>query len=102
MDIPYERFSPSPNGLTVLVHTDRKAPVVAVSVWSLRSAPRTNRAAETGFAHLFEHLMLDRPGKTRGMTLGSARGSRRDRRERHDVVRPHQSETVPTGALTAP
>ena len=32
VDIPYQQFT-LPNGLRVLVHTDRKAPVVAVSVW---------------------------------------------------------------------
>ena len=31
IDIPYEQFA-LPNGLRVIVHTDRKAPVVAVSV----------------------------------------------------------------------
>ena len=30
--IPYERFTLD-NGLTVIVHTDRKAPIVAVNVW---------------------------------------------------------------------
>ena len=32
VSIPYERFT-LPNGLRVLVHTDRKAPIVAVSIW---------------------------------------------------------------------
>ena len=31
-DIPFERFKLD-NGLTVVVHTDRKAPIVAVNVW---------------------------------------------------------------------
>jgi len=30
--IPYEKFILD-NGLTVIVHTDRKAPIVAVNVW---------------------------------------------------------------------
>ncbi|HLB83709.1 MAG TPA: hypothetical protein VJK00_03180, partial [Steroidobacteraceae bacterium] len=30
--IPYEKFKLD-NGLTVLVHTDRKAPIVAVNLW---------------------------------------------------------------------
>ena len=33
VDIPYEQFQLD-NGLRVLVHTDRKAPVVAVSAWA--------------------------------------------------------------------
>ena len=32
VDIPYEQFT-LPNGLRVVVHTDRKAPIVAVNVW---------------------------------------------------------------------
>ncbi|MFZ1367279.1 hypothetical protein, partial [Sphingorhabdus sp.] len=32
VNIPYEKFTLD-NGLTVLVHEDRKAPVVAVSIW---------------------------------------------------------------------
>jgi predicted Zn-dependent peptidase len=57
VDIPYERFS-LPNGLTVLVHTDRKAPVVAVSVWYKVGSKHEPRG-KTGFAHLFEHLMFN-------------------------------------------
>src|SRR6476646_890682 len=32
VNIPYEQFV-LPNGLRVLVHTDRKAPIVAVNIW---------------------------------------------------------------------
>src|SRR3546814_10189887 len=32
VDIPYEQYTLA-NGLRVIVHTDRKAPIVAVSVW---------------------------------------------------------------------
>ncbi|HXE77489.1 MAG TPA: insulinase family protein, partial [Rhodanobacter sp.] len=55
-DIPYTRFK-LPNGLTVVVHEDHKAPVVAVSIWyHIGSADEP--AGKTGFAHLFEHLMF--------------------------------------------
>ncbi|KUR70080.1 peptidase M16 [Novosphingobium fuchskuhlense] len=57
VDIPYERFT-LPNGLTVLVHTDRKAPVVAVSVW-YKVGSKNEPRGKTGFAHLFEHLMFN-------------------------------------------
>jgi zinc protease len=54
--LAYERFV-LPNGLTVLVHEDHKAPVVAVDIWyhvgSANEVP-----GKTGFAHLFEHLMF--------------------------------------------
>lgn len=56
VDIPYSRFVLD-NGLTVLVHTDRKAPVVAVSVW-YNVGSKDEPAGRTGFAHLFEHLMF--------------------------------------------
>jgi predicted Zn-dependent peptidase len=56
VDIAYERFV-LPNGLTVVVHEDRKAPVVAVSVW-YHVGSKDEKPGKTGFAHLFEHLMF--------------------------------------------
>jgi predicted Zn-dependent peptidase len=57
VDIPYEQFELD-NGLRVLVHTDRKAPIVAVSVW-YDVGSKHEPAGKTGFAHLFEHLMFN-------------------------------------------
>nr|PZN70435.1 MAG: peptidase M16 [Pseudomonadota bacterium] len=57
IDIPYEQFELD-NGLRVLVHTDRKAPIVAVSVW-YDVGSKHEPAGKTGFAHLFEHLMFN-------------------------------------------
>ncbi|MBN8923714.1 MAG: peptidase M16 [Rhodanobacter sp. 68-29] len=55
-EIAYTRFT-LPNGLTVVVHEDHKAPVVAVSIWyHIGSADEPK--GKTGFAHLFEHLMF--------------------------------------------
>ena len=54
--IPFEKFQLS-NGLTVIVHTDRKAPIVAVNVW-YHVGSKNERPGKTGFAHLFEHLMF--------------------------------------------
>ena len=56
VEIPYESFTLS-NGLRVLVHTDRKAPIVAVSVW-YDVGSKHEPEGKTGFAHLFEHLMF--------------------------------------------
>ncbi len=56
VDIPYESFTLD-NGLRVIVHTDRKAPIVAVSVW-YHVGSKDEPAGKTGFAHLFEHLMF--------------------------------------------
>ena len=57
VDIPYQQFT-LPNGLRVIVHTDRKAPVVAVSIW-YNVGSKMEPAGKTGFAHLFEHLMFN-------------------------------------------
>ncbi|WP_239024695.1 M16 family metallopeptidase [Sphingomonas corticis] len=57
VDIPFEQFT-LPNGLRVVVHTDRKAPVVAVSVW-YDVGSKHEPKGKTGFAHLFEHLMFN-------------------------------------------
>jgi len=57
LDIPYQRFV-LPNGLTVIVHEDHKAPIVAVNVW-YHVGSKNERPGRTGFAHLFEHLMFN-------------------------------------------
>ncbi|RYD89062.1 MAG: insulinase family protein, partial [Sphingomonadales bacterium] len=57
VDIPYDAFTLD-NGLRVIVHTDRKAPVVAVSVW-YHIGSKDEPKGKTGFAHLFEHLMFN-------------------------------------------
>jgi zinc protease len=56
VDIPYQKFTLD-NGLTVLVHEDHKAPIVAVNVW-YHVGSKNEKAGRTGFAHLFEHLMF--------------------------------------------
>ncbi|HKX91166.1 MAG TPA: pitrilysin family protein [Sphingomicrobium sp.] len=55
--IPHSMFRLN-NGLTVIVHEDHKAPVVAVSVW-YNVGSKDEPAGKTGFAHLFEHLMYN-------------------------------------------
>jgi zinc protease len=55
--IPYEQFELA-NGLTVIVHEDRKAPVANVTVW-YNVGSKDEPAGKTGFAHLFEHLMFN-------------------------------------------
>ncbi len=97
VDIPYERFT-LPNGLTTLVHTDRKAPIVGVTIY-YRVGSKSEPKGRTGFAHLFEHLMFggsenvenfDVPLEGAGST--STNGS-----TWYD--RTNYVETVPTGAL---
>jgi zinc protease len=55
-DIPYTKFVLA-NGLTVLVHEDHKAPIVAVNTW-YHVGSKNEQMGKTGFAHLFEHLMF--------------------------------------------
>ncbi|MCV0382539.1 MAG: insulinase family protein [Erythrobacter sp.] len=57
VEIPYEKFTLE-NGLDVIVHTDRKAPIVGVAVW-YNVGSKDEPKGETGFAHLFEHLMFN-------------------------------------------
>jgi len=54
--IKYQTFT-LPNGLTVVVHEDRKAPVVAVHAW-YNVGSKDEPEGRTGFAHLFEHIGL--------------------------------------------
>jgi len=55
-DIRYTKFVLN-NGLTVLVHEDHKAPIVAVNSW-YHVGSKNEKLGKTGFAHLFEHLMF--------------------------------------------
>lgn len=57
VDIPFEKFVLD-NGLTVLVHEDHKAPIVAVGVW-YHVGSKNEPEGKTGFAHLFEHIMFE-------------------------------------------
>src|SRR3569623_1648869 len=97
VDIPYQTFT-LPNGLETIVHTDRKAPIVGVTLY-YRVGSKNEPRGRTGFAHLFEHLMFggsptvenfDIPLEAAGST--STNGS-----TWYD--RTNYVETVPTGAL---
>jgi len=57
INIPYQKFVLD-NGLTLIVHEDHKAPIVAVNVW-YHVGSKNEKPGKTGFAHLFEHLMFN-------------------------------------------
>lgn len=57
IDIPYQKFVLD-NGLTLIVHEDHKAPIVAFNVW-YHVGSKNEKPGKTGFAHLFEHLMFN-------------------------------------------
>jgi zinc protease len=56
VDVAFEEFRLD-NGLRVIVHEDRKAPIVAVNIW-YHVGSKDEKPGKTGFAHLFEHLMF--------------------------------------------
>ena len=64
IDIPYEEFTLD-NGLRVIVHTDRKAPIVSMITW-YHVGSKDEPENRTGFAHLFEHLMFQGSGNHDG------------------------------------
>lgn len=97
VDIPFERFVLA-NGLTTIVHTDRKTPIVGVTLY-YRIGSKHEPRGRTGFAHLYEHLFFggsenvpsfDKPLEAAGST--TTNGS-----TWYD--RTNYVETVPTGAL---
>jgi zinc protease len=54
--LPFERYKLE-NGLTVILHEDHSAPLVAVHV-EYDVGSKEEKPHRTGFAHLFEHLMF--------------------------------------------
>ncbi|HEU4594104.1 MAG TPA: pitrilysin family protein [Pyrinomonadaceae bacterium] len=54
--IQFEKYT-LPNGLQVILHVDRKLPVVHVNQW-FHVGSKNERAGRSGFAHLFEHMMF--------------------------------------------
>ena len=98
VDIPHESFTLA-NGLRVIVHTDRKAPVVAVSIW-YDVGSKHEPKGKTGFAHLFEHLMFNGSENADGdffkplQEMGAT-----DMNGTTWFDRTNYYQTVPTGAL---
>ncbi len=98
INIPYESFTLD-NGLRVVVHQDRKAPLVAVSVW-YRVGSKHEPNGKTGFAHLFEHLMFNGSENSPGdffeplQQVGAT-----DYNGTTNTDRTNYFETVPSGAL---
>jgi zinc protease len=64
LDLPVQKFV-LPNGLTLIVHEDHKAPVVALDVW-YHVGSKDEPTGRHGFAHLFEHLMFKGSGHRKG------------------------------------
>jgi zinc protease len=98
VDLPFERFTLD-NGLRVVVHEDRKAPVVAVSIWYAVGS-KDEPAGKTGFAHLFEHMMFAGSENAPGNFWNYARNlGATDANGTTWFDRTNYFQTVPTAAL---
>jgi zinc protease len=54
--VQFEKYT-LPNGLQVILHIDRKLPIVHVNEW-FHVGSKNEKPGRTGFAHLFEHMMF--------------------------------------------
>jgi predicted Zn-dependent peptidase len=97
VDIPYQSFTLS-NGLVTLVHTDRKAPIVGVTVY-YRVGSKNEPRGHTGFAHLFEHLMFGGSENVENFDIPLEGAGSTSTNGSTTFDRTNYVETVPTGAL---
>ncbi len=98
IDIPYERFVLD-NGLTVIVHEDHKAPIVAINTW-YHVGSKNEKPGKTGFAHLFEHLMFGGSEHSKGRYIDAMeRIGATDLNGTTNSDRTNYFENVPTSAV---
>ncbi len=97
VDIPYETFKLA-NGLTVLVHTDRKAPIVGVTLY-YRVGSKNEPQGRTGFAHLYEHLFFGGSANAPSFDVPLEAAGSTPTNGSTSFDRTNYVETVPTGAL---
>ena len=98
VDIPYQQFT-LPNGLRVIVHTDRKAPIVAVNLW-YHVGSKDEPSGRSGFAHLFEHLMFNGSENAPGEYFAPfEQAGATDMNGTTNTDRTNYFENVPTTAL---
>jgi zinc protease len=98
IDIPYTKFVLD-NGLTVVVHEDHKAPIVAVNLW-YHVGSKNEKPGKTGFAHLFEHLMFGGSQHAKDRYIKALEGvGATDLNGTTEFDRTNYFENVPTSAL---
>ena len=98
VDIPFQKFVLG-NGLTLIVHEDHKAPIVAVNVW-YHVGSKNEHPGKTGFAHLFEHLMFGGSEHFHGRYIEAMeRLGATDLNGTTNEDRTNYFETVPVSAL---
>lgn len=100
--MPFEKFVLD-NGLQVILHVDRKLPIVHVNEW-FHVGSKNEKPGRTGFAHLFEHEMFEgsknAPGKYfsraeqagANLSEGGVNGTTNNDRTNYFI-------TVPSGSL---
>ncbi|HEY7818364.1 MAG TPA: pitrilysin family protein [Vicinamibacteria bacterium] len=92
-----------PNGLRVILHEDRKLPVVHVNLW-YHVGSKNEEEGKTGFAHLFEHMMFEGSRNVKGsyvsfMERAGANISQGGINGTTNFDRTNYFETVPAGSL---
>ncbi|WP_165853505.1 M16 family metallopeptidase [Aurantiacibacter aquimixticola] len=97
VDIPYETFTLD-NGLQVVVHTDRKSPLVGVTTY-YRVGSKHEPRGRTGFAHLFEHLMFGGSENVENFDIPLEAAGSTGTNGSTWYDRTNYVEVVPTGAL---
>ena len=98
VDIPFT-VKTLDNGLTVIVHEDHKAPIVAVNVW-YHVGSKNEVPGRTGFAHLFEHLMFQGSENLKGEYLNTLQElGATDLNGTTSFDRTNYFQTVPKNAL---
>ncbi|MET0344618.1 MAG: pitrilysin family protein, partial [Polyangiales bacterium] len=99
--LSFERFT-LPNGMRVVLHVDRKLPLVHVNLW-YHVGSKNEPPGRTGFAHLFEHLMLQgsKNAPEDYFTLMARIGARggRDSNGTTSTDRTNYFATAPSGSL---
>lgn len=99
--IAYEKYV-LPNGLQVIFHVDKKLPLVHVNLW-YHVGSKNEKPGRTGFAHLFEHLMLQgsKNASQDFFSLMQRAGARpgRDSNGTTEPDRTNYFSTAPSGSL---
>jgi len=98
VEIPYKKFVLD-NGLTLIVHEDHKAPIVAINIW-YHVGSKNEKPGKTGFAHLFEHLMFGGSEHAQGRYIDAMeRIGATDLNGTTNNDRTNYFENVPTSAV---
>src|SRR5262249_40973803 len=91
-----------PNGLQLILYQDKKLPLVHVNLW-YHVGSKNEKVGKTGFAHLFEHMMLqgwknDSEDYFSLMARAGAKGGR-DSNGTTNSDRTNYFATAPSGSL---